>query len=480
MVGIVSYGAHIPRFRMDRNIMQLALLFLGFAPLRGEKAVANWDEDSITMAVAAGKDCLSGQESIGIEGLYFATTSATYSLRQNAGIIAAALDLGTATRTMDFTDSTKAGTSALLSAVDAIKAGSCNYCLVSASDCRVSKVGSSSDYIYGDGAAAFLVGKENIIASLDGSFSTTHDFVDRRRLESERLEHMWEERFIREEGYMKLIPEAVEGLIHKYSLNIKDFSKVIYACSFPAVHSALMKRLGLNPEQVQDPLLMSVGDTGVAHPLMMLVAALEEARPGDRIMVVSFGQGCDAFYLTVNENILRMKGKKGVKGNLANKAPLGSYEKYLAFRKLMPAEVGIRGEEMIFTSFSIVSRDNRELYGMVGTRCTKCGTPCWPAQRVCPNPDCGAIDMIEPYRFADKTGKIFTYTSDFLAPSIDPPSSYGFIDFEGGGRAGLDFTDCDANSLKVGMPVELSFRIKYSDEKRAAVNYGWKAVPIVS
>lgn len=480
MVGIKSYGAHIPRFRLDRNVMQLALLFLGFAPLRGEKAVANWDEDSITMAVAAAVDCLKDDDKDRVDGLYFASTSQTYALRQNAGIVAAALDLNTDTRTADFTDSTKSGTAALLAAADAIAAGSLNSCLVSAADCRVSKVGSNGDYTYGDGAAAFLLSKENVIANIEGAFSTTHDFVDRRRLEGERMEHVWEERFIRDAGYMKFIPEAVKGLVDKYKLNIKDFSRVIYACAFGGAHSALGRTMGLAPEQVQDPMLNNVGDTGVAQPLMMLAAALEDAKPGDKIMVVSFGQGCDAFYLTVTDNITKMKGKKGIKGNLASKAPLGSYEKYLAFRKLMPSEIGIRGEETLYTSFSILARDNRELYGMVGTKCKKCGTPAWPAQRICPNPDCGAVDQIEPYRFADKKANIFTYTSDFLAPSIDPPSSYGFIDFVGGGRTGVDFTDCDANSLKVGMPVELSFRIKFADEKRAAVNYGWKGIPIIS
>lgn len=480
MVGIKSYGAHIPRFRLDRNIMQMALLFLGFAPLRGEKAVANWDEDSITMAVAAAKDCLNGEEADKVAGLYFATTSQTYALRQNAGIIAAALDLKTDNRAVDFTDSTKSGTSAMLAAADAIAANSLSNCLVCAADCRVSKIGSNGDYTYGDGGAAFLLGNENIIASIDGSYSTTHDFVDRRRLEGERLEHMWEERFIRDAGYMRFIPEAVNGLVNKYKLNIKEFSRVIYACAFSGAHAALGKTLGLAPEQVQEPLLTTVGDTGVAQPLMMLVAALEDAKPGDKIMVVSFGQGCDAFYLTVTDKINGIKNKKAIKRNLANKAPLGSYEKYLAFRRLMPVEIGIRGEEPVFTSFSIISRENREIYGMVGSLCKKCGTPAWPFQRICPNPDCGAIDQTEPYRFSDKLGNIFTYTSDFLAASIDPPSTYGFIDFEGGGRAGLDFTDCDPNNIKVGMPVELSFRIKFSDEKRAAVNYGWKAIPIVA
>lgn len=480
MVGIKSYGAHIPRFRLDRNIMQSALLFLGFGPLRGEKAVANWDEDSITMAVAAAKDCLKGENKDKVDGLYFATTSQIYSLRQNAGIVAAALDLNTNSRTADFTDSSKSGTGALLAAADAIAAGSLNNCLVCAGDLRVSKVGSNGDYTYGDGAASFLLGKKDVIATIDGTFSTSHDFVDRRRLEGERLEHMWEERFIRDAGYMKFIPEAVMGLVKKYNLNIKDFSKVIYACAFTGAHATLAKTLGLAPEQVQDPLLMTVGDTGVAQPLMMLVAALEDAKPGDKIMVVSFGQGCDAFHLTVTDNISKVQSKKAVKKNLAAKSQLGSYEKYLAFRKLMPCEIGIRGEETIFTSFSIIARENREIYGMVGSKCKTCGTPAWPFQRICPNPDCGAIDQTESYRFADKLGNIFTYTSDFLAPSIDPPASYGFIDFEGGGRSGLDFTDCDANTLKVGMPVELSFRIKFADEKRAATNYGWKAMPIVA
>ena len=480
MVGIKSYGAHIPRFRLDRNIMQLALLFLGFGPLRGEKAVANWDEDSITMAVAAAKDCLVGENSDKVDGMYFATTSQTYALRQNAGIVAAALDLSPNSRTADFTDSTKSGTAAFLAAADAIAAGSLNDCLVAAADCRPCKIGSNGDYTYGDGGASFLLGKDNVIATIDGSFSTTHDFVDRRRLEGERLEHMWEERFIRDAGYMKFIPEAVMGLTKKYNLNIKDFKKVIYACAFTGAHAALAKPLGLAPEQVQDPLLTTVGDTGVAQVLMMLVAALEEAKPGDKIMVVSFGQGCDAFFLTVTDNITKVKNKKAVKRNLANKVALGSYDKYLAFRKLMPAEIGIRGEETIFTSYSIIARDNREIYGMVGTKCKKCGTPAWPVQRVCPNPDCGAIDQIEAYRFSDKPGHIFTYTSDFLAPSIDPPASYGFVDFDGGGRCAVDFTDCDPNALKVGMPVELSFRIKFADEKRASVNYGWKAMPVVA
>ncbi len=479
MVGIKSYGAHIPRFRLDRNVMQTALMFLGIAPLRGEKAVANWDEDSITMAVAAAMDCMKGENRDKVDGIFFSTTSQVYTLRQNAGIIAAALDLNTDTRAVDFADSTKSGTAALLSAADAISGGSMSNCLVIAADCRVSKVSSNGDYTYGDGSAAFLLGEDDIIASIQGSYSTTHDLVDRRRLYGEKLEHIWEERFIRDEGYMKFIPEAVTGLTKKYNLNLKDFSKVIYSCSLAGTHTALAKAMGLKLEQVQDPLLTTVGDTGVAQPLMMLIAALEDAKPGDKIMVVSFGQGCDALCLTVTDNISKVKDKKGVKKNLANRAPLISYEKYLAFRNLMPVEVGIRGEETAFISYSMIWRDNREIYGMVGSRCKVCGHPFYPLQRICANSKCGATDQMEPYRFAERKATIFTCASDFLAPCIDPPASYCIVDFEGGGRALIDLTDCDPNVLKVDMPVEMSFRIRYADEKRASISYGWKAVPVV-
>jgi len=480
MVGIKSFGAHIPRLRLDRNVMQAALMFLGIAPSRGEKAVANWDEDSVTMAVAAAMDCTMGENKEVIDGLFFATTSQVYALRQNAGIVAAALDLNVDTRTVDFTDSTRSGTSAFLSAADAISGGSMSGCLVTASDCRVSKVSGSGDYIYGDGSAAFLLGRDDVIAVIDGSFSTTHDLVDRRRLQGERFEHIWEERFIRDEGYKKFIPEAVAGLTRKYDLKLKDFSRVIYACSFAGAHADLARAMGLRPEQVQDPLLATVGDTGAAHPLMMLVAALEDAVPGDKIMVISFGQGCDAFCLTVTDKISRVKDKRGVRKNLSIRAPLASYEKYLAFRNLMPVEVGIRGEETAFTSYSMIWRDSRELYGMVGSRCRACGHPFYPYQRICANSVCGAADRMEPYRFAERKATIFTYASDFLAPCIDPPASYGFIDFVGGGRALLDLTDCDPNALKVGLPVEMTFRIRYRDEKRSSISYGWKAVPVMS
>jgi hydroxymethylglutaryl-CoA synthase len=478
MVGVKSYGAYIPRYRINHNTIFTAVGFLGTFPPPGENAIANHDEDTLSMAVAAGVDCLNGMKREEIDGLYLATTSQPYMLRQNSGIVAAALDLENNIRTADFLGSTKSGTSALLSAFDAVKAGTSTNVLVCASDCRVSKPGSSQEHLYGDAAVAVLMGGDDVIATLEGHFSVSYDFPDRWKATSEKFEHAWEDRFIRDAGYTKIIPETISGLLKKYNLAITDFRKIAFPDLYPREHAAIVKRLGADPGQIQGSLLDKVGDTGSASPLMMLVAALEDAKPGDKIMIASFGNGSDAMFFQVTENIKKMGKRRGVKKNLEMKKELASYEKYLAFRNLTPVELGMRGEIGFRTPMSTLFRERKTVLALCGSKCKRCGTPQYPPQRICVNPDCGAVDQMEGYRFSDKKGVLFTYTGDNLAASIDPPAIYGFVDFDGGGRFWFDITDCDLDSTKVGMPVEMTFRRRYVDESGGVYGYSWKAMPV--
>jgi 3-hydroxy-3-methylglutaryl CoA synthase len=478
MVGIKSYGAYIPRYRMNHNTIFGAVGFLGTFPTPGEKSVANHDEDTLSMAVAAGIDCINGLKREKIDGLFLATTSQPYMLRQNSAIVAVALDLQPNIRTADFIGSTKAGTGAIISACDAVKGGSSSNILVCASDCRLSKPGGPQEHLYGDGAAALLLGDEGVIATFEGSYSVSYDFPDRWKATGEEFEHAWEDRFIRDEGYAKMIPEAISGLLKKYNLNIKDFAKIAFPGIYAREHAAIIKRLGAEPSQIQDTLLDKVGDTGTVSPLMILVAALEDAKPGDKILVASFGNGSDALFFQVTENIKKVGDRRGVKKHLALKKELASYEKYLAFRNLAPMDIGMRGEMSIRTPMSALFRERKAILSLCGTKCKKCGTPQYPPQRICVNPDCGAVDQMEDYPFSDKKGTVFTYTGDNLAASIDPPSIYGLVDFEGGGRYWFDFTDCDLDLVKVGMPVEMTFRRRYLDEPTGVYGYSWKATPV--
>lgn len=478
MVGIKSYGAYIPRYRMNHNTIFGAVGFLGAFPTPGEKAVANHDEDAITMAVAAAIDCVGELKRESIDCLYLATTSQPYLLRQNSAIVAAALDLKPDIRTADFIASNKAGTTALLSAFDAVKGGTSSNVMVCASDCRLSKPGSPQEHLYGDGAAALWVANDEVIATFQGYYSVSYDFPDRWKISTEEFEHAWEDRFIRDEGYIKMVPEAISGLLKKYDLKVNDFAKIAFPGIYAREHAAILKRLGAEPEQIQDTLINSIGDTGAASPLMMLAAALEDARPGDKILVASFGNGSDALFVQVTENIKNLRGRRGVKKHLASKKELTSYEKYLAFRNLAPMDIGLRGEVGIRTPMSTLYRERKTILALCGSKCKKCGTPQYPPQRICVNPDCGAIDEMEDYRFSDKKGIVFTYTGDNLAASIDPPSIYGLVDFDGGGRYWFDFTDCDLDSIKVGMPVEMTFRRRYADEPTGVYGYAWKTTPI--
>ena len=479
MTGIVSYGAYVPRYRLARSKISSAMGWLNAAALSGEKAVANYDEDSLTMATAAGKECLTGVNQRNIDALYLATTTAPYLERESAVIISLALDLRSSIRTADFANSLKAGTEALLLSCDSVKVGGAGNVLVCASDCRLGKPGSLQELMLGDGAAAILIGNDGVVASLEGSYSVSYDFPDRWRAATDKFVRTPEDRWVRDEAYNKFIPEAITGLLKKCGLEAKDLAKVIYPCLYARDHANIGRKLGFQPEQIQEPLLATVGDNGTATPLMMLVAALEEAKPGDNILVASHGNGSQALFFKVTEDIKKRRGGRGIQKYLNTKAELDPYEKYLTFRGIIPTEMGVRGE-VGTTQLPLAWREQKTILSLYGSRCKSCGTPQYPPQRICVNPECGAVDEMEPYSFADKKTTLFSYTEDHLAFSVSPPQMYGMIDFEGGGRYWFDITDCEAGSLQVDMPMELTFRKKYVDEMRGIHGYFWKAMPVLA
>jgi hydroxymethylglutaryl-CoA synthase len=209
----------------------------------------------------------------------------------------------------------------------------------------------------------------------------------------------------------------------------------------------------------------------------MLAKALEDAAPGDKLVVVSYGNGCDALYFEVTEEILNYKDRLRVSDSIKHRAELDSYFKYLTWRDVLPVEVGLRGEEDKITRWSLVWRNRRAIHSLEGSRCRECGTQQYPPQRICVNPDCGAIDSMGSVVLSGKGGKVFSFTSDLLAATVNPPAIYGNIEFVGGGRCMMDFTDCTLDDLKVDQSVRFSFRIKYYDAKRDTTFYFWKAVP---
>ena len=212
---------------------------------RGEKAVTNYDEDSLTMAVAAATECFRRDRPPASDGVYFATTTAPYRERESAAIIGNALDLRANIRTADFGDSLKAGTGAILAAHDSVESHSLGQVLVCAADCRLGRPGSAQERTFGDAAAAFLLGTDAVIASLEGSYSVAYDFPDHWRTASTGSTGRWKTGASGTKGYTKFIPEAISGLLKKYHLEAKDFARVVYPCLYAREHADIAQEAGL-------------------------------------------------------------------------------------------------------------------------------------------------------------------------------------------------------------------------------------------
>src|SRR5690606_8889149 len=167
-VGLTAFGGYIPRLRLQRKAITqanawVAPNFLGKG--KGERAMANWDEDAITMAVEAARDLLGPDDDRShVDALYFGSTTMPFRVRLNSGIIAAARTLEETVRAVDVASTQRAGTSALLQAITAVKAGEARHALVLASDHRKARAASAQELDFGDGAAAVSVGSDNVIA----------------------------------------------------------------------------------------------------------------------------------------------------------------------------------------------------------------------------------------------------------------------------------------------------------------------------
>jgi 3-hydroxy-3-methylglutaryl CoA synthase len=467
MIGITSYGAYVPLHRLGPETKGWGFPF--------EKAVGYYDEDSLTMAVAAALDCLGAHERRTVDGLYFASTTAPYKEKLTATTVAIACDLRNEILTVDFANSLRAGSAALRTAVDTIRAGSAKSLLIAASDCgRLGQPRDSFDQNNGDGAAAFLIGSTDVVAALEAADSVSNEMLDVWKLDSGKYLRAWEDRFIMDEGYFKLLPSAITSFLEKQNLAPKDLSKVVFYAPDRRRHAEMAKRLGFAPSQVQDALWGKLGNTGTAFCPMLLVAALEESRPGDTILVATYGNGVDTMFFRVTDRIAKIGDRRGIKRNLGIKRTIPDYESYLGIRHNPPP--GSSLYPPVRPSASAILRDRDSIFRLYGGKCASCGTIQYPPQRICSR--CKTKDGMEPVRLSDRRARIFTYTLDNLAqiPPFDLPMVDTILDFEGGGRGCFQMTDRDPREVKVGLEVEMTFRKLHTSGEMNS--YFWKCTPI--
>jgi uncharacterized OB-fold protein len=329
----------------------------------------------------------------------------------------------------------------------------------------------------GDGAAAVLVGEGKPVATLLAKASRTADFVDHYRSLENQYDYQWEERWIRDAGYLRLVPPVIARCLEAAKVAAADVAHFCMPATLPRVANAVAKAGGIADKAIGDPLHANLGDTGAAHPLVLLVSVLEKAKPGEKLLLVGFGQGADALLLEVTPEIANRPKNLGVAGHLARRKEEPAYGRFLAFNDLIELERGMRAETDKATALSSLWRNRETVTSFTGGKCSKCGTLQFPRTDICVNPNCNAANTQEPEPFADKGGRIKSYTADRLTYSPDPPACYGMIEFEEGGRVMIDFTDIDADALQVGQAMRMMFRIKDIDAARGFRRYYWKAAP---
>lgn len=472
MAGIASYGAYIPFYRLSRAEIAKAW---GGGGAPGERAVANYDEDSLTMAVAAARDCLIGIERGSIGGLYFASTTAPYKEKQSAALIAAVLGLAPETVTMDFSGSLRCGTNALKAALDAVTSGSVDNVLVCAADTRLGYPAGPAEMNFGDGAAALLISRSDVVAEVKYFESSYHEIQDVWRSDRDTFVRSTEDRFSMDEGYVRVMTRSLSAALARHELTTADIAYV--AINSPNLRQlrGITKKLGLGDKcQVLEALHAGVGDTGCALSLMGLVGVLEQARSEEKILLGCYGNGCDTAVLETTQRIGSLSERGGIQKHLASKAEMGSYNRYLRWRELLPIQPPARPPLEIRTPSPAAQW--REVPGemrLTGTKCRVCGTPQYPPQRVCV--ECRAKDEMEPYNFQDVSAKVFSFSHDYVMETTDPPVTVTFVDFEGGGRIMCDMTDRDPNAIAVGIPLEMTFRRLYY--VGGIYNYWWKCRP---
>ena len=476
MKGITAYGVYLPRLRLNRQAMVEAnawfdssLKGLG----RGERSICNWDEDTITMAVEAGIDCLSALQEKTLSGLNLASTTAPFVDRQNSVLVAEAMNLNSQIRTLDIGSSQRAATSALIAGLETARQG--NQMII-ASEHRRTKAGSRAEMLWGDGAAALTVGDDEVIAQCLAVATNSVDFVDHYRGEGSDFDYDWEERWIRDEGFMKIVPQAVSAVLESAGRVAAEIDHFILPTDQARTPAVMAKKLGISPDAVVDNQIASVGVAGAAQPLILLAKALESALPEQLILLLGFGQGCDAILFQTTDRIERCRPDCGLSGALNNGREETNYHKFLSFNNLVERDIGKRGEVDKQTFLSGFNRRKDLLTGFIGGKCRVCGTVQIPREKYCVNPECRALDSQDNFSFANQPGTVLTWTADRLTFDWSPPAYFGMVQFECGGKLMMDFTEVEEGAIDSGSRVSVHFRIRQFDAQRGFRKYFWKAV----
>ncbi len=333
-VGIIGYGYYVPRLRIKiENIAEVWGKTADVGKSLGvfEKAVGTWDEDSATFAVEAARMAMqcSGVDPVNLEAIYVGSESKPYAVKPSASIVAEAISAAPSLTAADLEFACKAGTAGIQACMGMVASEMIKVGLAIGSDTAQAQPGDALEFTAGAGAAAVLIGRENLLASIDGTYSFTTDTPDFWRRQHEEFPSHGG-RFTGEPAYFKHVLGAVNGILEKTGSTPKDYNYVVFHQPNGKFPLLAAKKLGFEEEKVKQGLVTPfIGNTYSAASMLGLTSVLDVAEPGQKILMCSYGSGAgsDAFALTVEKGIER----KGARPSEKLLDYVSKYKRYVGY-----------------------------------------------------------------------------------------------------------------------------------------------------
>jgi len=337
-VGIVGYGAYVPRYRLPASeVRRVWHGGHGGLPVE-EKSVPGLDEDTATMAIEAARNalargCVSPEA---LRAVWVGSESHPYAVKPTSTIVAEAIGATPQVSAADLEFACKAGTEALHAAIALVGSEMADYALAIGMDTAQARPGDALEYTAAAGGAAYIVGpREQSLAYLEGAYSYVTDTPDFfRRAYQHYPEHGG--RFTGQPAYFKHITNAVKALLAELGCTPADFTAAVFHQPNVKFPQRAARMLGFSKEQTKTGLLSSqVGNTYAGSSMLGLAAILDKAKPGDRILLASFGSGAgsDAFSFVVTNLIMeRQKLAPSTQAYIARRKPI-DYALYVRYRR---------------------------------------------------------------------------------------------------------------------------------------------------
>ena len=461
---IKSYGIAFPHFRVEDTVLHP----------KGKKGITKSvcfaDEDLITLAFQAASNCVevssSGVENSNlkssVDAILFATSTPVFKNRYHASFFADQLGLTQGILALDFINSTRSGTDALLLANTLIESGKFRNILVIAADVYFPAIGKELSTPFGHAACAIILSNEKGMAEITAAKSYSSAIAEEFSYKGNNIQY--DPRFSRDAGFKTNLSSALKNFVK----NSKSHDAVILNSLYARMAGGIFAKAGFEETQfAKDTLSFKLGNSGAVHALLLLVNEIENEKKN--ILLADYTNGTNFFEIKNQGS----NTEKVLHNQLKNFEFINTYQDYLLLRKAGNFNSAKFETKEMFSSEMMQEREKDTLQYLKGLKCEKCGTIYYLKSTRCKKCKAEKFSSVQ----LAKTGIVYTLTSEHYFPCSFPPIHMLVIDLDGGGRVTVQQTDTmylEKNKIEIGSKVRLVLRKMIEND--AKPNYFWKAI----